>query len=54
MEQIVWNDRYKIGVDFIDKEHKLLFTTMDRLLKLSEDEEKTEWVCREGDRKSVV
>lgn len=48
MEQIVWNDRYKIGVDFIDKEHKLLFTTMDRLLKLSEDEGKTEWVCREG------
>lgn len=40
MNQIVWNDRYKIGVDFIDKEHKLLLSTMDRLLKLSEDEEK--------------
>ncbi len=48
MNQIVWNDRYKIGVDFIDKEHKLLLSTMDRLLKLSEDEEKSEWVCREG------
>lgn len=48
MEQILWSDRYKLGVDFIDKEHKLLFTTMDKLLKLSEDEGKTEWVCREG------
>ncbi len=48
MNQITWNDRYKLGVDFIDKEHKLLLSTMDRLLKLSEDEEKSEWVCREG------
>lgn len=48
MKQIVWNDRYKLGVDFIDKEHKLLFTTMDKLLKLSENEDKSEWVCREG------
>ena len=48
MNQITWNDRYKLGVDLIDKEHKLLLSTMDRLLKLSEDEEKSEWVCREG------
>lgn len=48
MKQIKWNDRYKLGVDFIDKEHKLLFSTMDRLLSLSENEEKTEWACREG------
>lgn len=48
MKQIKWNDRYKLGVDFIDKEHKLLISTMDKLLRLSEDEEKSEWVCREG------
>ena len=48
MKQIIWNDRYKLGVDFIDKEHKQLFTTMDKLLKLSENEDKSEWVCREG------
>lgn len=48
MEHIVWHDRYKIGVDFIDKDHKLLFSTMSKLLKISEDEEKSEWVCREG------
>lgn len=44
MKQIKWNDRYKLGVDFIDKEHKLLLATMDKLLKLSENEEKSEWV----------
>lgn len=48
VNQIVWHDRYKIGVDFIDREHKQLFSTMDKLLRLSEDEEKREWVCREG------
>lgn len=48
MREIVWNDRYKLGVDFIDKEHKLLLSTMDKLLKLSENEDKSEWVCREG------
>ena len=48
MKQIAWNDRYKLGIDFIDKEHKILFSTMNRLLEISEDEEKSEWVCREG------
>ena len=48
MKQIVWNDRYKMGVDFIDKEHKILFSTMNKLLKISEDEDKSEWVCQEG------
>ncbi|MCM1160879.1 MAG: response regulator [Roseburia sp.] len=48
MKQIKWNDRYKLGVDFIDREHKLLLSTMDKLLRLSENEEKSEWVCREG------
>lgn len=48
MNQIGWHDKYKIGVEFIDREHKQLFSTMDKLLRLSEDEEKSEWVCREG------
>ncbi len=48
MNNIVWHDRYNMGVDFIDREHRLLFSTMDRLLKLIENEEKSEWVCREG------
>lgn len=48
MNQIIWDDSYKIGVDFIDKEHKLLFSRMNKLIKLSESEEKSEWACREG------
>lgn len=48
MDQIVWQDQYKIDVDFIDEEHKKLFSTMNRLLRISEEEEKSEWGCREG------
>lgn len=48
MNQIVWKDSYKIGVDFIDKEHQTLFARMNKLLKISEDAEKSEWACREG------
>lgn len=48
MEHIVWRDYYKIGVDFIDKEHKQLFSTINKLLTISESEDKSEWACREG------
>lgn len=48
MNQIAWKDSYKIGVDFIDKEHQTLFARMNKLLKIIEEEEKSEWACREG------
>lgn len=48
MKQVTWSDRYKLGIDFIDKEHKQLFATMNKLMTISEDEGKSEWVCREG------
>lgn len=48
MEHIAWNDDYKIGVDFVDKEHKQLFSTINKLLTISESEDKSEWACREG------
>lgn len=48
MSHIAWDDSYNIGVDFIDKEHQVLFSTMNKLISLSEREEKSEWVCREG------
>lgn len=48
MKQITWDEGYEMGVDFLDKEHKILFSTMNKLLKLSEDEDKSEWVCQEG------
>lgn len=29
--QLVWNNRYDIGVDIIDKEHKKLFRILNKL-----------------------
>lgn len=48
MKTIAWNKRFELGVDFIDKEHKQLFATINKLLTLSENEDKREWVCKEG------
>lgn len=48
MRQITWNDDYKLGIDMIDKDHKLLFSTINKLLRLSQDGDKHEWLCREA------
>lgn len=48
MKTIPWNKRYELGVELIDKQHKQLFATINKLLTLGEEEEKKEWVCREG------
>lgn len=48
MEEIVWRDDYLIGIDYLDKEHKQLFSTMDKLLKISQDPGKSEWACQQG------
>ncbi len=42
MEQIKWHDNLKTGVEIIDKEHKQLFSTMNKLLRISGEEDKTE------------
>ncbi len=46
--QLVWQDRFIIGVDSIDKEHKKLFSILNRLLMNQKDDEKSQWVCKEG------
>lgn len=48
MRQLQWSDRYKINVEFLDKEHQMLFATMNKLLNVIESEDKSEWACREG------
>ncbi|MCM1268020.1 MAG: response regulator [Bacteroidales bacterium] len=48
MNTIVWNKRYELGVDFIDREHKQLFATINKLLTLSQEDDKKEWACRES------
>lgn len=47
-EKLEWHERFNIGVDMIDKEHKQLFTIMNKLLTMSEHESKIEWVGRES------
>lgn len=46
--QLVWEDRFNIGVEIIDKEHKKLFKIINKLFQFGEDEEKSHWVCQEG------
>lgn len=46
--QLVWNSRYNIGVDIIDKEHKKLFRILDKLFDLGPQVKKGQWVCREA------
>ena len=45
---IVWEERFNIGVDVIDKEHKKLFKIINKLFEFGEDEQKSQWVCQEG------
>lgn len=45
---LVWLERYNVGVDIIDNEHKKLFKIINKLFAFGEDEEKSQWVCQEG------
>lgn len=47
-KQLIWQERYNIGVDIIDKEHKKLFGILNRLFANEDQEEKRQWVCQEG------
>lgn len=46
--QLVWQDRYNIGVDIIDKEHKKLFSILNKLFTYKKEAGKSQWVCQEG------
>lgn len=46
--RLEWQERYNIGVEIIDKEHKKLFKIINKLFAFGEDEEKSQWVCQEG------
>ena len=45
---LVWEDRYNIGIDRFDKEHKKLFKIINKLFQFSGQQEKGAWVCQEG------
>lgn len=46
--QLVWNSRYDIGVDIIDKEHRKLFRILNKLFDIGQKEAKSQWVCQEA------
>lgn len=46
--QFLWQDRFDIGVDVIDREHRRLFSIMDKLFSYLEDADNNRWVCEEG------
>lgn len=46
--QIIWQDRFNIGIDFIDREHKKLFSIINRLFIYKDKSSKSQWVCQEG------
>ena len=41
-------ERYNIGIDFVDKEHKKLFSILNRLFANKDEDEKRQWVYQEG------
>lgn len=45
--QLIWNERYNLGVDIIDREHKKLFSILNKLFDIGQQEEKSQWVCQE-------
>ena len=45
--QLVWDEKFNIGVDIIDKEHQRLFRIINKLFAF-EEEKKSQWACLEG------
>lgn len=47
-QQITWKEEFNIGVDAIDKEHQRLFSIINRLFMLRNEEQKSGKACEEG------
>lgn len=46
--QFEWQEEYNIGVELIDKEHKRLFSIINKLFALKEEGKDSQWACQEG------
>lgn len=46
--QLEWQDRFNIGVELIDREHRKLFIVINKLLEFRNQDGKSQWVCQEG------
>lgn len=45
---IEWNEKYRIGIEILDKEHKNLFRVVNKLMDHHWDEKHSEWACQES------
>ncbi|HBN56508.1 MAG TPA: hypothetical protein DD414_07010 [Lachnospiraceae bacterium] len=48
MEKIEWDDKFRIGVEAVDREHAKLFRIMTRLLDVPEDTKSSQNTYKEG------
>lgn len=46
--ELNWQDDFNLGVSSIDMEHKRLFKIIDKLLRFSVDEKRSQWAFQEG------
>lgn len=47
-DEYVWSDDYNIGIEAIDREHKQLFSIINKLFVMVKDGKDNEWICNEG------
>lgn len=45
---IKWNERLKVGVDYIDTAHEKFLSVVRKLIRLNEEEQDDKWLCTEG------
>lgn len=46
--RVEWQDRFNIGVDFIDREHRKLFSIVNKLFAYDGNDSKSQWAYQEG------
>ncbi len=46
--RLKWDERYNVGIDIIDREHKKLFSILNKLYDFGRREEKSHFACQEA------
>lgn len=46
--RLIWDEQYNVGVDIIDREHKKLFSILNKLFDFGHQEEKSHFACQEA------
>ncbi len=46
--RLMWDERYNVGVDIIDREHKKLFSILNKLFEMGRKKEKSHFACQEA------